>query len=319
MSITHKTRKLIWARSGNECAFIGCKQHLTLPGELGTDVVVGEESHIVARTLEGPRGTESPPGGDIDGIANILLLCPTHHRILDEQPALYTVGALREMKELHERRIRERQSSDSQLREFVFETSNLMDDGLRLFGTWHFGEALFVVTLFGSEPVRVAQDTWKGAGLVLRAVSGHRHLKIGTYSEADSDITFSVDGPIVTVVEFIFDWRTQEDIPFIEKCCDLRNLDAGIVATRLMDADPEGQIYTKDEILKLYEQWLADGVDHELAVIGLREIGLTNPDAVLATLRLLREAGRLDGAVAECATMIGKEINEFLRARPPEH
>jgi hypothetical protein len=273
----------------------------------------------VAKTLAGPRGKETSPGGDIDGIANILLLCPTHHRIVDEQPALYTVAALREMKELHERRIRERQSIDSQLREFVFETSNLVDDGLRLFGTWHFGEALLVVTLFGSEPVRVAQGTWKGAGLVLRAVSGHRHLKIGTYSEADSDITFSVDGPIVTVVEHVFDWNNQEDTPFIQKCCDLRNFDTGIVATRLMDAPPDSPIYTKNEILKLYEQWLMDGVDPEVAVINLREIGLTNPDAVFATLHLLREAGRLDGAVAECATMIAKEINEFLKARPPGH
>ena len=55
MSITVKTRKILWARSGNQCAFPGCRQELVEKVQgIGSDIVVGVEAHIVPRKRNGP-------------------------------------------------------------------------------------------------------------------------------------------------------------------------------------------------------------------------------------------------------------------------
>lgn len=94
MTISSRTRKILWARSGNECAFSDCKQELIVLGIDGSSTVIGEEAHIVAQKLDGPRGDGSPPGGDIDGVANLILVCPTHHRLIDDQPQNFSIGML---------------------------------------------------------------------------------------------------------------------------------------------------------------------------------------------------------------------------------
>jgi hypothetical protein len=103
-------RNLLYANSGNECAFPSCGALLVKPGELaGTAVNIGQAAHIVASSRQGPRGGE--PLGDSDRDtrgSNRILLCPTHHAEIDKQPLVYTVAVLRQMKEDHERRHRKR-------------------------------------------------------------------------------------------------------------------------------------------------------------------------------------------------------------------
>lgn len=101
-------RNLLYADSGNECAFPGCGAVLVKPGE-GTRkaVNVGEAAHIVASSRQGPRGGIPLEDHERDSRAsNRILLCPTHHTEVDKQPLVYTVEVLRQMKEDHERRHR---------------------------------------------------------------------------------------------------------------------------------------------------------------------------------------------------------------------
>lgn len=107
MSISVLARKLLWGRAGNRCAFPSCKAVL-IEDELsiGADTVVGEEAHIVAQKADGPRGADAPPGGDRDGYPNLILLCATHHKIVDEQVQIHTVDGLVKMKAAHERAVR---------------------------------------------------------------------------------------------------------------------------------------------------------------------------------------------------------------------
>ena len=77
----------------------------------GTETkVLGEVAHIVARSTDGARGSFPPPGGEINGPANLMLLCPTHHELIDQQEETYTVERLVGIKIEHERWVREQLS-----------------------------------------------------------------------------------------------------------------------------------------------------------------------------------------------------------------
>ena len=88
--------KILWGRSVNRCAV--CKVELTPDGTLET---LGEMAHIVARSLEGPRGQNSLTAYP-DGYENLILLCPTHHTEVDKNPNAGPVARLHATKADHE-------------------------------------------------------------------------------------------------------------------------------------------------------------------------------------------------------------------------
>lgn len=98
MSITRETLALLWATSFGTCAFPGCGQELVC---VKTNDVIGHVCHIVARKPAGPRGDPSYTAEQLDHFSNLLLLCPTHHAIVDRDTDTYTVEALKDMKALH--------------------------------------------------------------------------------------------------------------------------------------------------------------------------------------------------------------------------
>lgn len=109
MGISLKTHKLLWGRSGNQCAI--CRNELILfPGDPSDDPsVVGDEAHIVAKTETFTRGDyERLSPGERDAYSNLILLCKVHHKQIDDQPSQFTVERLREIKESHEKSVRSR-------------------------------------------------------------------------------------------------------------------------------------------------------------------------------------------------------------------
>ncbi len=98
MSVSPRVLKVLWARAGGVCSFPGCGLELAFDA----NVLLGENAHIVAQSREGPRGEYEPPGGDIDGYENLILLCDVHHKVVDAQPATYTVAKLVQMRRDHE-------------------------------------------------------------------------------------------------------------------------------------------------------------------------------------------------------------------------
>lgn len=67
--------------------------------------IVGDECHIVSERHNGPRFDPNSPVDQIDGYDNLVLLCKTHHKMIDDQPAFFTVELLRPLKQAHERNI----------------------------------------------------------------------------------------------------------------------------------------------------------------------------------------------------------------------
>ena len=117
-NISAADRKLLWGRSGNECAFPQCAQSLTMAADGGAAatpprssslVVVGEEAHIVAERDDGPRGDPSMPVPERNAYPNLILLCPVHHSLIDKNNgANFSVDDLRGMKAAHEASVEKR-------------------------------------------------------------------------------------------------------------------------------------------------------------------------------------------------------------------
>lgn len=101
MAVTDKDIKLLWGRSGERCSICRCK--LSYEASASSDVVpLGEQAHIVARSLDGPRGTSVLALAERDSYRNLILLCPTHHTLIDSCPEDYPPERLHRLKEKHE-------------------------------------------------------------------------------------------------------------------------------------------------------------------------------------------------------------------------
>lgn len=101
MSISDKTRKVLWGRSGNRCAI--CKHELIVDATKQDDEsVVGDECHIVSSQENGPRHDSNFPHERFDSYENLILLCRIHHKMIDDQEATYTTAILQQMKSNHE-------------------------------------------------------------------------------------------------------------------------------------------------------------------------------------------------------------------------
>jgi len=96
MSISSKTRKILWARSGNKCAI--CRKALITNDK---PTVIGAECHIISEKDKGPRG-DSKAKFNHNGYDNLILLCMNHHKIIDDNEDKYTVNKLIEIKNKHE-------------------------------------------------------------------------------------------------------------------------------------------------------------------------------------------------------------------------
>lgn len=115
MAITSQTRKILWARSGNECA--RCQLALVESDEASTSVqvVTGEECHIVARSPAGPRGSDALDV-EIDSYENLILLCPNCHALVDARPDRFPRAELLRIKTEHEQKVARRSSPPEPVR-----------------------------------------------------------------------------------------------------------------------------------------------------------------------------------------------------------
>lgn len=101
-----KVQLHIWLRAGGRCQYPGCnvplwKDELTL-AEMNRAYL----AHIIADSPAGPRGDPLRSRQLSSDPANIMLLCDTHHRLIDrEDVAGHSVQLLQQYKKEHEDRI----------------------------------------------------------------------------------------------------------------------------------------------------------------------------------------------------------------------
>jgi hypothetical protein len=97
---TRRTVKRLFALSGNKCAFPGCIAPLVGPA---SGILVGDICHIKARRPNGPRYDPGLSEKDLHAFENLILLCPTHHTVIDSDLPSHPVQKLISMKAEHER------------------------------------------------------------------------------------------------------------------------------------------------------------------------------------------------------------------------
>ena len=116
----------LFAMTGNQCAFPGCKQSLfDADGDY-----LGNVCHIQAAKKLGARYNPEMTKEERDSVKNLIVLCPTHHTIVDKKENLYTVDCLQKMKAEHENTYaaHEFELSDYAIRQILEEQLQLQYD-----------------------------------------------------------------------------------------------------------------------------------------------------------------------------------------------
>lgn len=309
MSLSPRDRKILWSRSGNVCAFPGCAQELIEPGTLyGDGVVVGEEAHIIARASSGPRGA-IVPDINLHSCINIILLCPTHHSIVDAQPDIYTDKVLHAMKYQHETAVRERQRSLTQLSALGARAYDSACGGRPAVGAWRSGASLVIACSYGSSPVLSNNGHWRGSGLAFQ----HIHDQLGREtifdsSEAEPDIEYWLENSTFTIIQTTYEPQSRSIAPFVGHSFDLGNLPASHRIRLLLPTSlaAKENLSTIVQSLKCVTR---EGSLHiEEALYRIRNIGLISPDTALSAIDSLRGQWWFDGGNAEVAQSISHEL-----------
>ncbi|MCS0455063.1 DUF4263 domain-containing protein [Vibrio diabolicus] len=94
---TQKVKKQLMALSGNKCAFPGCGENLIT--ENGN--TIGQIASIESMSPGAPRFNPSKTTNELLDADNYILLCPTHHYLIDKEPEKYSIDWLRAAREQH--------------------------------------------------------------------------------------------------------------------------------------------------------------------------------------------------------------------------
>ena len=96
---------LLWSRSGGRCAYPGCSVICVQPAnDNDLSATTGRIAHIEAYSDSGPRANPNLSQQQRNSYQNLILLCATHHALVDGQPNTYAVETLQNWKAAQEER-----------------------------------------------------------------------------------------------------------------------------------------------------------------------------------------------------------------------
>ncbi|MEA5566334.1 HNH endonuclease signature motif containing protein [Anabaena sp. UHCC 0399] len=145
-----KDVKILWGRSGNRCAI--CKIELT---PVGSKSVLGEMAHIIADSLQGPRGDSHLISEQRNEYDNLILLCPTHHTLIDKNEEEWTIEKLRIIKSEHENWV-SNQLSHNNISISSIDNSNFIESREKSWISFS-GNKLWFITSF--TPLHIYEDS----------------------------------------------------------------------------------------------------------------------------------------------------------------
>lgn len=94
---------ILWGKSTGRCQYFGCNKKLYTDPLTNEEYNIAYHAHIIADSPEGPRGDTELSEEYCSDISNLMLLCDTHHRLIDTgRKAEHPIEKLREMKKFHE-------------------------------------------------------------------------------------------------------------------------------------------------------------------------------------------------------------------------
>lgn len=102
INIPEAELKSLFAKSKNQCAFPGCSTPIIIEIE-DEKKPLAEMAHMIAYSENGPRSDPTKTKEELNQADNLILLCPTHHKIIDKFPFQFSIEVLKEMKRQHEK------------------------------------------------------------------------------------------------------------------------------------------------------------------------------------------------------------------------
>lgn len=104
-AINRTVEVCLFARTAGRCEFRDCNRLLVEHHVVQKPGNFAEKAHIVAYSDGGPRAEAGKSAKELNQLENLMLLCPTCHKLIDDHPDIYTVSLLRTYKAEHEERI----------------------------------------------------------------------------------------------------------------------------------------------------------------------------------------------------------------------
>lgn len=99
-NIRPTTHNLLWARAAGHCEI--CGKDVTRDLVMGNALKAAQVAHIKADGELGPRYDPSQSEEDRNSIDNLMLLCHTCHKLIDDHPEKYSVEKLQHRKKQYE-------------------------------------------------------------------------------------------------------------------------------------------------------------------------------------------------------------------------
>ena len=99
------TLRMLCANAAGRCQFEGCNKPVFIDGLTLRKFNMSNVAHIVSSDPNGPRGDIQRSHLLADKLENLMLMCPEHHKQIDDFPDVYPEDKLLEMKSAHEEAI----------------------------------------------------------------------------------------------------------------------------------------------------------------------------------------------------------------------
>lgn len=203
-----ETLKLLYVRSGNECAFTDC--HHPIFNDKG--VYIAQLCHIKAANKGGQRYDTNQSDEERSAPANLIFMCHRHHKETDCTDE-FSVEKLFEMKVNHERNFTEKgkEATREMIRQVLFEIN-------------YFWERQTLKT-FEVQDLKITRDFDKKVMDLISELSEHIE-NIQNYCDlcAETDSSESLKSDLKSLFEQAkLDYSKIENIPYYENPFENRN------------------------------------------------------------------------------------------------
>src|SRR5690349_17511311 len=105
--ISVSTQCMLWGKAAGRCEFAGCNGPLWKSPVTQEPVNIAQKAHIYAFSSAGPRGRRGLKASEINDVSNLMLVCHSCHRKIDQASdgGRYSAELLRQWKSSHEERV----------------------------------------------------------------------------------------------------------------------------------------------------------------------------------------------------------------------
>lgn len=172
---SEKTIKRLYAISQNQCAFPNCTARLV---DSASGKVTGRICHIKGNRPGAKRYDPAQTEEERQSYDNLILMCPSHHDIIDNDEVTYPVERLKAMKSEHESNSRVSESiSDVLVNQFLVTLENniLQNGSIIVTHNQMGGQVAHSITNIGPQPRRLTEAVQKQIAWRLLQLEPHSY------------------------------------------------------------------------------------------------------------------------------------------------